>query len=102
MGLVGCGASGRRADSQCTADITFAQERGEIDALAMLVCASCQAGFLVGRINKVWLLGTVHPWAPLQGFQSYPPVKGDYQAEVIPWEVTSGMAGTRAYAEPQL
>lgn len=97
MGLVGCGASGKRADSQCTMGITFDEERGEIDAVAMLGCASCWAGFLVGRINKEKLLATVHPWAPLQGFQGHPLVKGDYQAEeVIPWEVTTGMAGTRA------
>lgn len=53
MGSVVCGASGKRADSQCTRDITFAQERGEIDAVAMLGGASCQAGFLVCRNNKV-------------------------------------------------
>lgn len=97
------GASGRRADSQCTVDITFAQEGGEIDAVAVLGCASCQAGFLVCRTNKVWLLGSVQPWAVLQGFQGHPPVKGDYQAEeVIPWEVAAEMAGTGAYTGPQL
>lgn len=63
--------------------ITFDEERGEIDAVAMLGCASCWAGFLVGRINKVKLLATVHPWAPLQGFQGHPLVKGDYQAEEV-------------------
>lgn len=69
----------------------------------MLGCDSCQAGFLVCRINKVWLLGTVHPWAPLQGFQGHPPVKGDCQAEgTIPWEMTPEMAGTWAYAGLQL
>lgn len=102
---IGCvwGASGKRADSQCTRDITFAQERGEIDAVAMLGGASCQAGFLVCRTNKVWLLGTVHPWAPLQGFRGHPPVKGDYEGEeVIPWEVTTEMARTWAYAGLQL
>lgn len=90
-------------DSQCTMDIFFAQERGEIDAVAALGCASCQAGFLVCRISKVWFLGTVHPWAPLQRFQGHPTVEGDFQAEeVIPWEVNAETAGTWAYAGPEL
>jgi len=41
---------------------------------------------LMQGTSEVWLLGSVHSWAPLQGFQVHPLVKRAYQTEEVgPW-----------------